>query len=88
MVLAAFLTPILSGYKRIHLRAILAPSLDPQGIGYQTRQVRLAICSGGLGGQALFGRPPDPGRLHPVPETDFVLSVVGEEARGSSEPWG
>jgi rod shape determining protein RodA len=78
-VAAAFLTPVLSGYQRNRLRAFLDPSLDPQGIGYQTRQVRIAIGSGGLGGQGLFeGRQTQSGFI-PFQETDFVFSVAGEE---------
>jgi rod shape determining protein RodA len=78
-VAAAFLTPILSAYQRDRLRVFLDPSLDPQGIGYQTRQVRIAIASGGLDGQGLFqGRQTQSG-LIPYQETDFIFSVAGEE---------
>ncbi|GGM80811.1 rod shape-determining protein RodA [Terrabacter tumescens] len=78
-VAAAFLTPLLSGYQRNRLRAFLDPSLDPQGIGYQTRQVRVAIGSGGLGGQGLFEGRQTQGGFIPFQETDFVFSVAGEE---------
>jgi rod shape determining protein RodA len=78
-VTAAFLTPVLSGYQRNRLRAFLDPSLDPQGIGYQTRQVRIAIGSGGLGGQGLFEGRQTQGGYIPFQETDFVFSVAGEE---------
>ncbi len=78
-VAAAFLTPVLSGYQRNRLRAFLDPSLDPQGIGYQTRQVRIAIGSGGLGGQGLFEGRQTQGGFIPFQETDFVFSVAGEE---------
>ncbi len=78
-VAATFLTPVLSGYQRNRLRAFLDPSLDPQGIGYQTRQVRIAIASGGLDGEGLFhGGQTQSGRI-PFQETDFVFSVAGEE---------
>jgi len=76
---AAFVTPVLSGYQRNRLRAFLDPSLDPQGIGYQTRQVRIAIGSGGLGGQGLFEGRQTQGGFIPFQETDFVFSVAGEE---------
>jgi len=78
-VAAAFLTPVLSAYQRNRLRAFLDPSLDPQGIGYQTRQVRIAIGSGGLGGQGLFEGRQTQGGFIPFQETDFVFSVAGEE---------
>ncbi|GAA2036476.1 hypothetical protein GCM10009740_29710 [Terrabacter terrae] len=78
-VAAAFLTPVLSGYQRNRLRAFLDPSLDPQGIGYQTRQVRIAIGSGGPTGQGLFEGHQTQGGFIPFQETDFVFSVAGEE---------
>ncbi|GAA2746050.1 rod shape-determining protein RodA [Terrabacter aerolatus] len=78
-VAAAFLTPVLSGYQRNRLRAFLDPTLDPQGIGYQTRQVRIAIGSGGLGGQGLFAGRQTQGGFIPFQESDFVFSVAGEE---------
>ncbi|MBC9821410.1 rod shape-determining protein RodA [Terrabacter sp. MAHUQ-38] len=79
VVAAAFLTPVLSTYQRNRLRAFLDPSLDPQGIGYQTRQARIAIGSGGLGGQGLFEGRQTQGGFIPFQETDFVFSVAGEE---------
>ncbi len=78
-VVAAFTTPLLSGYQRNRLSAFLDPSLDPQGIGYQTRQVRIAIGSGGLTGQGLFEGRQTQGGFVPFQETDFVFSVAGEE---------
>jgi rod shape determining protein RodA len=78
-VVAAFTTPVLAGYQRNRLRAFLDPALDPSGIGYQTRQVRIAIGAGGLTGQGLFeGRQTQAGFV-PFQETDFVFSVAGEE---------
>ena len=79
VVVAAFTTSLLSSYQRNRLRAFLDPSLDPEGIGYQTRQVRLAIASGGLDGQGLFHGHQTQGGLVPFQESDFVFSVAGEE---------
>jgi len=76
---AAFTTSLLSTYQSNRLRAFLDPSLDPQGIGYQTRQVRLAIGSGGLSGQGLFAGRQTQGGYIPFQETDFIFSVAGEE---------
>ena len=55
------------------------PPLDPQGIGYQTRQVRIAIGSGGWFGQGLFQGPQTQSGAIPFQQTDFVFSVAGEE---------
>jgi rod shape determining protein RodA len=75
----ALTTPILSPYQRDRLIAFADPSADPQGIGYQTRQVRIAIGSGGLGGQGLFEGRQTQGGFIPYQQTDFVFSVAGEE---------
>ena len=79
VTVAAFTTSLLSTYQSNRLRAFLDPSLDPQGIGYQTRQVRLAIGSGGFSGQGLFAGRQTQGGYIPFQETDFVFSVAGEE---------
>jgi rod shape determining protein RodA len=78
-VVAVFTLPVVSGYQRDRLLAFLDPSLDPQGIGYQMRQVRIAIGTGGLGGQGLFEGRQTQGGYIPFQETDFVFSVAAEE---------
>jgi rod shape determining protein RodA len=75
----ALTTPLLSGYQRDRLTAFANPQADPQGIGYQTRQVRIAIGSGGLHGQGLFHGRQTQGGFIPFQQTDFVFSVAGEE---------
>jgi rod shape determining protein RodA len=78
-VVAAFTSSLLSGYQRDRLRAFLDPSLDPQGIGYQTTQVRVAVASGGWDGQGLFAGRQTQAGLIPYQESDFIFSVAGEE---------
>lgn len=78
-VVAMFTTRVLSAYQRARLTAFLDPSADPEGIGYQTRQVRLAIGSGGWLGQGLFQGHQTQGGAIPFQQTDFVFSVAGEE---------
>jgi rod shape determining protein RodA len=78
-VTLALTTPVLSPYQRDRLVAFANPSADPQGIGYQTRQVRIAIGSGGWQGQGLFQGRQTQGGFIPFQQTDFVFSVAGEE---------
>lgn len=78
-VVAAFTTPVLSGYQRDRLLAFMDPSIDPRGIGYQVQQVRLAIGSGGWSGQGLGEGRQTQGGFIPFQQTDFVFSVAGEE---------
>lgn len=68
----------LTGYQGERIRNFLHPDRDPSGAGYQVKQSRLAIASGGMagrglgeGGQKLF--------FLPYPHTDFVFSNLGEE---------
>lgn len=78
-VVLALTTPVLSDYQRDRLTAFADPQADPQGIGYQTRQVRIAIGSGGWQGQGLFEGRQTQGGYIPYQQTDFVFSVAGEE---------
>jgi rod shape determining protein RodA len=75
----ALTTPVLSPYQRERLVTFANPSADPQGIGYQTSQVRIAIGSGGWEGQGLFQGRQTQGGFIPFQQTDFVFSVAGEE---------
>jgi rod shape determining protein RodA len=59
--------------------AFADPNLDPQGVGYNTHQARLAIGSGGVFGQGLFHGAQTNGQFVPEQQTDFVFTVVGEE---------
>jgi rod shape determining protein RodA len=78
-ITVALTTPVLSDYQRDRLVAFANPQADPQGIGYQTRQVRIAIGSGGWQGQGLFDGRQTQGGFIPYQQTDFVFSVAGEE---------
>jgi rod shape determining protein RodA len=59
--------------------AFADPNLDPQGVGYNTHQARLAIGSGGVFGQGLFHGAQTNGQFVPEQQTDFVFTVIGEE---------
>jgi len=59
--------------------AFADPNLDPQGVGYNTHQARLAIGSGGIFGQGLFHGAQTNGQFVPEQQTDFVFTVIGEE---------
>lgn len=72
-------TGVLDSYQKDRLTAFANPSADPRGIGYQTRQVRIAIGSGGLEGQGLLQGAQTQGGFVPYQQTDFVFSVAGEE---------
>jgi rod shape determining protein RodA len=69
----------LADYQRNRILVFLDPEVDPRGAGYQIIQSRVAIGSGGFGGQGFTLGPQK--RLDFLPEqhTDFIFAVVGEE---------
>ena len=75
----ALTTDVLDEYQKDRLTAFADPTADPRGIGYQTRQVRIAIGNGGLEGEGLFAGAQTQGGFVPYQQTDFVFSVAGEE---------
>ena len=79
LVVVALTTPVLSDYQRDRLTAFADPSADPQGSGYQTRMVRLAIGSGGMWGQGFMEGERTQAGAVPYQLNDFVFSVAGEE---------
>jgi cell division protein FtsW len=69
---------VFNDYQRERIATFFNRDGDPGGAGYQVRQSRLAVASGGLvgrglgeGGQKLF--------FLPYPHTDFIFSNIGEE---------
>lgn len=68
-----------SDYQLNRLRAFVDPFADPQASGYQLRQSRITIGSGGLFGTGLFNGPQTNGRFVPEQQTDFIFTVSGEE---------
>ena len=57
----------------------LDPSSDPLGAGYQITQSKIAIGSGGLFGKGWGEGTQTHLKFLPVQESDFILSVIGEE---------
>ncbi|MDX6199766.1 MAG: rod shape determining protein RodA [Actinomycetota bacterium] len=80
VVAGAVVAPhILSTYQKDRFAAFANPAVDPRGVGYNTRQARTAIGSGGLTGKGLFHGTQTQGRFIPEQQTDFVFTVAGEE---------
>ena len=70
---------LLSDYQVKRLQSFVNPSADPQLSGYQLRQSRITVGSGGLTGKGLFKGPQTNGRFVPEQQTDFIFTVAGEE---------
>lgn len=72
-------TGVISEYQLNRLQTFVDPTADRQGAGYQLRQARIAVGSGGLIGTGLFNGPQTNGRFVPEQQTDFIFTVAGEE---------
>jgi rod shape determining protein RodA len=66
-------------YQVDRLQSFINPTADPQQTGYQLRQARITIGSGGFLGKGLFNGPQTNGRFVPEQQTDFIFTVAGEE---------
>jgi len=81
-VLGAFVAVkagVISEYQVNRLQTFVDPTADTQGAGYQLRQARITVGSGGLIGTGLFNGPQTNGRFVPEQQTDFIFTVAGEQ---------
>ena len=72
-------TGVVSEYQVKRLESFIDPNADPLFSGYQLRQARITIGSGGLTGTGLFDGPQTNGRFVPEQQTDFIFTVAGEQ---------
>ena len=78
-VFTAVQTGAVNEYQVARLQSFVDPNADPQATGYQLRQSRITIGSGGLFGKGLFEGPQTNGRFVPEQQTDLIFTVAGEE---------
>jgi rod shape determining protein RodA len=69
----------LATYQQNRILVYLNPEVDPRGAGYQIIQSKVAVGSGGLGGQGFLVGPQKRYDFLPEQHTDFIFSVVVEE---------
>jgi len=70
----------LQPYQQNRLLSFLNPEIDPRATGWHIIQSKIAIGSGGLIGEGFTAGPQKRLAFLPAQHTDFVYSVVGEEA--------
>jgi len=78
-LLSPILWNVLKPYQQKRLLTLFNPELDPLGAAYQIIQSKTAIGSGGLIGKGLGLGTQTQLKFLPVQESDFILSVIGEE---------
>ena len=70
---------VINDYQVKRLQSFVDPNADSQGAGYQLRQARITVGSGGFLGTGLFNGPQTNGRFVPEQQTDFIFTVAGEQ---------
>ena len=73
--------PMLKPYQRNRIMVFFQPDADPHNSGYNQRQARLAVGSGGFSGKGVGqGTQNSLGFLpHTISNNDFIFSVIAEE---------
>lgn len=78
------ITPLLWGklhtYQQHRILTFLGLKIDPHGASYQVIQSIVAIGSGGFFGKGFLNGTQTQLRFLPAQHTDFIFSVIGEEA--------
>ena len=78
-LLAPLLWNGLRPYQQKRILTLFNPELDPLGAAYQTIQSKVAIGSGGFFGKGIGEGTQTHLKFLPVQESDFIVSVIGEE---------
>jgi rod shape determining protein RodA len=69
----------LEDYQKARILTVFKEGYDPSGVGYQVRQSKIAIGSGGLTGKGLFQGTQSQLNFLPAQHTDFIVAVIAEE---------
>jgi rod shape determining protein RodA len=70
---------ILQEHQQTRLEVMLGLKDDPQGVGYNVNQSKIAIGSGGMWGKGFLNGSHTKGDFVPEQHTDFIFSTIGEE---------
>lgn len=69
---------LLKPYQKERVRTVVDPDRDPFGAGYQVRQSKIAVGSGGVSGHGLGQGSQSQLRFLPAQHTDFAFAVWAE----------
>ena len=79
LIFPLFWNSFLRPYHRNRILTAINPELDPLGSGYQVIQSKTALGSGGFFGKGWGEGTQTQLKFLPVQESDFIVSVIGEE---------
>jgi rod shape determining protein RodA len=74
-----FFDSVLSDYQRNRILVMIGLEDDPQGVGYNVNQSKIAIGSGGFYGKGFLQGTQTKFDFVPEQSTDFIFCTVGEE---------
>jgi rod shape determining protein RodA len=74
-----FVNEILKPHQRRRIEVLVNPDIDPQGIGWQVTQSKIAIGSGGATGKGFLEGTQTKFDFVPDQSTDFIFCTIGEE---------
>ncbi|WP_430332325.1 putative lipid II flippase FtsW [Rhodococcus sp. ACT016] len=77
-VATAVVLTFTAGYRVNRVRVLFNPGDDPQGLGYQSRQAKYALASGGWFGEGL-GQSTSKWSYLPNSYNDFIFAIIGDE---------
>jgi rod shape determining protein RodA len=66
-------------YQKERILTFVDPDRDPRGAGYQIRQSKIAVGSGGMLGKGLYQGTQSQLQFLPAQQTDFLFAVLAEE---------
>jgi rod shape determining protein RodA len=78
-ILTPLMWNLLKGYQKKRILTFLGLEADPQGLGDQVIQSKVAIGSGGIFGKGFLEGTQTHLRFLPEQHTDFIFGVIGEE---------
>lgn len=73
------LNNVLEPHQQIRIKVLLGMEDDPSGAGYNVKQSKIAIGSGGLTGKGFLKGTQTKLKYVPEQDTDFIFCTVGEE---------
>ncbi|WP_010417361.1 rod shape-determining protein RodA [Anaerophaga thermohalophila] len=74
-----FFDSVLSDYQKNRILVMIGLEDDPQGVGYNVNQSKIAIGSGGFSGKGFLQGTQTKFDFVPEQSTDFIFCTVGEE---------
>ncbi len=80
VIFTASWATILRDYQKERILSFIQPQLsDPLKVGWNQRQAKIAVGSGGLFGQGIFKGSQTQYGFLPEPQTDFIFASIAEE---------